>query len=153
MSTDTTVSWEEIFDEFPEDQKAIILKQAEIDYEHDGAMIKFRSIKEVVRNRLRATTSLSASAIREIEKNADFILATFRQAVEDEGGKFTMVMDVPNHISYNLFDLRDEYEDIEGTPLGPFYEEEDINEANNQVEVLREETIESGSDKRTKLAA
>ena len=138
MSKDTTVSWEEIFDEFPEDQKAEILKQAEINYENDKAMIKFRSIKEVVRNRLRATTSLSASAIREIEKNTDIILAAFRQAVEKEGGSFTMVMDMPNHIAYNLFDLRDEYEDIEGTPLGPFYEEEDINEANSQIEVPRQ---------------
>ena len=135
MSKDTTVSWEEIFDEFPDDQKAIILKQAEIDCQNDRAMIKFRSIKEVVRNRLRATTNLSASAIREIEKNTDFLLATFRQAVEEEGGKFTMVMDMPSHISYNLFDLRDEYEDIEGTPLGPFYEEEDINKANGETEV------------------
>ena len=140
MSKDTTVSWEEIFDEFPEDQKAEILMQAEINYENDKAMIKFRSIKEVVRNRLRATTSLSASAIREIEKNTDIILATFRQAVEKEGGSFTIVMDMPNHIAYNLFDLRDEYEDIEGTPLGPFYEEEDINEANSQIEVPKQAT-------------
>ena len=140
MSKDTTVSWEEIFDEFPEDQKAEILKQAEINYENDKAMIKFRSIKEVVRNLLRATTSLSASAIREIEKNTDIILAAFRQAVEKEGGSFTMVMDMPNHIAYNLFDLRDEYEDIEGTPLGPFYEEEDINEANSQIEVPKQAT-------------
>lgn len=132
MPKDTTVSWEEIFDEFPEEQKAIILKQAEIDCEKDGATIKFRSIKEVVRNRLRSTTSLSASAIREIEKNTD-VLATFRQAVEEEGGKFTVVIDMPSHISYNLFDLRDECEDLEGTPLGPFYEEEDINEANSQT--------------------
>lgn len=152
MPKDTTVSWEEIFDEFPEDQKAIILKQAEIDCANDGAMIKFRSIKEVVRNRLRATTSLSASPIREIEKNTDFILAAFRQAVEEEGGKFNVVMDMPSHMSYNLFDLRDEYEDLEGTPLGPFYEEEDINEANSQTELLREEPTGLGLDKHTKLS-
>ena len=153
MQKDITVSWEEIFDEFPEDQKAIILKQAEVDCQKDRAMIKFRSIKELVRNRLRSTTSLSASAIREIEKNTDFILATFRQAVEDEGGKFTLIMDVPNHISYNLFDLCDDYEDLEGTPLGPFYEEEDINEADSQTEILVEEATESGSDQRTKLVS
>lgn len=33
-----------------------------------------------------------------------------------------------NEIEYNLFDLRDWYEELEGTPLGSFYEEEDLNE-------------------------
>lgn len=48
-------------------------------------------------------------------------------------------MNVPNHLSYNLFHLRDLYQKLEGTPLGPFYEQEDINETHRLEEIREEE--------------
>lgn len=39
-----------------------------------------------------------------------------------------MILEMPDEVEYNLFDLRDLYAELEGSPLGPYYEEEDINE-------------------------
>ncbi len=153
MPNNVTVSWKEIFDQYPEDQKEKILERAKITIAQDKAMIKFRSIKEAVRNHLISSEDLCPSRIREIEKHTDLLLSVFRQVVESEGGKFKVEVNMPDHVSYNLFDLRDEYADLEGTPLGPFYEEEDINELNRQEELKKLEMFESKTAEKKKLAA
>ena len=88
-------------------------------------------MKELQRESLRASKQLSSAEIREFEKNADLILSSFRKAVDTNGGQIKLVLNMPDEIEYNLFDLQDWYKEIEGTPLGPFYEEEDLNESDN----------------------
>ena len=58
----------------------------------------------------------------------DLLLSAFRETVEKNGGRFKMILEMPDEVEYNLFDLRDLYAELEGSPLGPYYEEEDINE-------------------------
>lgn len=153
MPKNVTISWEEIFDQYPEDQKRKIIERSKISIAKTKAMIKFRSIKEVVRNHLVSSENFCPSAVREFEKHTEFVLSVYRQVVESEGGKFKVEVDMPDHVSYNLFDLRDEYEEIEGTPLGPFYEEEDINEVNRLAEEKEIEKHELGFDESMKEAA
>ena len=153
MTRKITVSLEEVFARLPKDEQAAILREsAKLSVKID-AMIKFREVKELARKRLESSENLSPDAIREIEKHTDFLLSSFRQAIEAEGGKFKVVMEIPDLMPYNLFDLRDEYEKLEGSPLGPFYEEEDINEANRLAEQREIEKLESQMDEQRKVAA
>ena len=136
------VPWEEILEEFPEEERAEILASSELLSAKYQAIIKFRKLKEQQRDMLKSAKQLGSAEIREIEKNADLILSSFREAVETNGGQIKLVLSLPNEIEYNLFDLRDWYEEIEGFPLGPYYEEEDINEANSHDESSEHENTE-----------
>ena len=153
MTRKVTVSWEEVFERLPKEEQVAIPRESEkLSVKYD-AIIKFREVKELARKRIESSENLSPDAIREIEKHTDFLLSLFRQAIEAEGGKFKVEMEIPDLMPYNLFDLRDEYEDLEGTPLGPFYEEEDINEANRLAEQRAMEKLESEMDEQRKVAA
>lgn len=153
MTRKITVSWEEVFARLPKDEQAAILRESEkLSVKYD-AIIKFRELKELARKRLESSENLSPVAIREIEKHTDFLLSSFRQAIEAEGGQLKVVMEIPDLMPYNLFDLRDEYEELEGSPLGPFYEEEDINEANRLAEQREIEKLEAQVDEQRKVAA
>ncbi len=153
MTNSVTAPWGDVFDELPEDEKAKISEYCKESSAKFQALYKFRDLKIVLRNHLESSTNLSPEAIREIEQHTDYLLATFRKIVEDEGGTFKILLDMPSLVPYNLFDLRDEYKDCEGTPLGPFYEEEDINEANRLAEEREIEKQESGFDESMKVAA
>lgn len=123
--------WNEIFEELPEERKAKIrANSARMRAEH-SAILKFRELKEVMRSQLESSKHLSSTEIQEIEKNADLILSFFRDTVNKNGGQIKIVLEMPNEVEYDLLKLRDLYEEFEGCPLGPYYEEEDINEANN----------------------
>ena len=118
----------------PPDEQAAISRESEKLSVKCDEMIKFREVKELARKRLESSENLNPDAIREIEKHTDFLLSSFREAIEAEGGKFKVVMEMPDLKPYNLFNIRDEYEKLEGSPLGPFYEEEDVNKANEEAE-------------------
>ena len=136
------VSWEEVSKGLPKDEQAAILRKSEkLSVKYD-AMIKFREVKELARKRLELSESLSPDAIREIEKHTDFLLSSFRKAIEAAGGKFKVVMEIPDLRPYNLFDLRDEHEELEGSPLGPFYNEQDVNKANEEAEHTDEDFLD-----------
>ena len=136
------VPWEEILAEFPEERQAEIRASSKLMSDKYQAIIKFRELKEQQRDMLKSAKQLGSAEIREIEKNADLILSSFREAVETNGGQIKLVLSMPDEIEYNLFDLRDWYEEIEGSPLGPYYEEEDINEANSHDESSEFENTE-----------
>ena len=125
---------EEILAELPEERRAGILARSKLMSAKYQAIIRFRELKEQQRDMLKCSKKIGSAEIREIEKNADLILSSFREAVETNGGQIKLVLSMPDEIEYNLFDLRDWYEEIEGSPLGPYYEEEDINEANSHDE-------------------
>ena len=125
---------EEILAELPEERRAGILARSKLMSAKYQAIIRFRELKEQQRDMLKCSKKIGSAEIREIEKNADLILSSFREAVEANGGHIKLVLNMPDQIEYDLFDLRDWYEEIEGSPLGPYYEEEDINEANSHDE-------------------
>ena len=125
---------EEILAELPEERRAQIRARSKLMSAKYKAIMRFRKLKEQQRDMLKSSKQLGSAEIREIEKNADLILSSFREAVETNGGHIKLVLSMPDEIEYNLFDLRDWYEEIEGSPLGPYYEEEDINEANSTDE-------------------
>ena len=122
---------EEILAELPEERQAAIRARSKLMSAKYQAIIRFREMKELQRESLIASKRLGSAEIREIEKNADLILSSFRETVEANGGQIKLVLNMPDQIEYNLFDLRDWYEEIEGSPLGPYYEEEDLNESDN----------------------
>ena len=128
------VTWEEILAEFPEERQAEIRASSKLLSAKYQAIIKFRKLKEQQRDTLKSSKQIGLADIREIEKNTDLILSSFREAVETNGGQIKLVLSMPDEIEYNLFELRDWYEEIEGSPLGPYYEEEDINQANSHDE-------------------
>lgn len=128
------IPWEDILEEFPEEQKTEMKASAARACAEHEAILKFREMKEVMRSQLKSTEQLSTTDVREIEKNADIVLSSFREAVNSNGGQVKIVLEMPDQVQYNLYKLRDLYHEIEGTPLGPFYEEEDINEANQRTE-------------------
>ena len=64
-----------------------------------------------------------------------------------------MILEMPNEVEYDLFDLRDLYAELEGSPLGPYYEEEDINEENRKSEWKDDERTEQFFSKDNKIAA
>ena len=125
------VPFEEILAELPEERQAAIRASSKLMSAKYQAIIRFREMKELQRESLIASKRLGSAEIREIEKNADLILSSFRETVEANGGQIKLVLNMPDQIEYNLFDLRDWYEEIEGSPLGPYYEEEDLNEPDN----------------------
>ena len=139
MTKKCSISWEEYSESLPDDLKASIAEDRFKDRWKFRVMSRFREIKELVREHLRTEKNLDTEDIRQIEKHADLLLSVYRKIIEKEGGKFKVKMNVPNHVPYNLFHLRDSYQKLEGTPLGPFYEEEDINEANRLEEIREEE--------------
>lgn len=153
MNNKEIVSWDEIFEGLPEDQKVTILESDRKDRQMFQSMAIFRQLKEIVREHLNKHEQLDPESIRKIEKHADLLLAIFRTVAEREGGNFKVLIEMPNHKSYNLFELRDLYHDFEGTPLGPFYEEEDINEANRLEELREDESSPNVYGNDGKLAA
>lgn len=126
------VPWDEIFEEFPDECKAELRAKSKLMCAKYRAILKFRVMKVLLREMLQTSTQLSSDDVRQFERNADTILSAFREAVEKKGGQIKLILSMPNEIEYNLFDLRDWYEELEGTPLGPFYEEEDQCETTEQ---------------------
>lgn len=137
------ISLEEWLNSFPDDQKTEILSLAEKDIAEFGTVLKFRKIKDCVRESLETEAALERTEVRKIEKQTDLLLSTFRKVVESTGGKFRVLVELPDHNTYDVLKLRDDYEDLEGTPLGPFYEEEDINE----ISEVEGTTIEKGTER------
>ncbi len=131
MAEKEGISLDEWIDGFPDDQKTEILSLAEKDIAEFGTVLKFRKIKDCVRESLETEAALERTEVRKIEKQTDLLLSTFRKVVESTGGKFKVLVELPDHNTYDLLKLRDDYEDLEGTPLGPFYEEKDSKEASN----------------------
>ena len=122
--------WEEIFEEYPEERKAKIrANSARVRAEH-SAILSFRKLKKVMRSQLESSEQLSSSEILEKEKKADQILSFFRDAVISNGGQVKIVLEMPDQVEYDLYSLRDLYNEFEGVPLGPFYEEEDVSQTN-----------------------
>ena len=102
MSKERTGSFEEVFRGLPKDEQAAILQESEKLSVKFDAMIKFREVKELARKRLESSDNLCPDAIREIEKHTDFLLSSFREAIEAEGGKFKLVMEIPDLMPYHL---------------------------------------------------
>ena len=132
-------SWNEIFEELPEERKAKIRANSARMRDEHSAILKFRDLKEVMRSQIESSKQLSLTEIREIEKNADLILSFFCDTVNKNGGQIKIVLEMPNEVEYDLLKLRDLYEEFEGSPLGPYYEEEDINEAKEQEKLHKNE--------------
>ncbi len=131
MSKYAAVPAKEGFDSLSDENKVTVRAESAKLIAQDKLIFKFRAIKELLRCQIESTTSISRSDAHKMEKQVDFLLSTFRKIVRESGGSFTMTLELPNHISYDLFALRDEYEELEDAPLGPFYEEEDLNETSN----------------------
>lgn len=129
-------SLDEWLDSFSEEQKTEILTLAEQDIADYGTILKFREIKELVRQSLATEFALGQTDIRDIEKQTDLLLTTFKKVIETMEGKFRVILELSNHRTYDLLKLRDDYENLEGTPLGPFYEEEDLIDGSNLAETL-----------------
>lgn len=153
MSKKVLVPADEVFNQFIDEQKSRISAYVRKSSDTDLALTEFRKIKERTRSHLEFEKKIGRSEVRTLEKQADLVLPAFRKDVEESGGSVEITVNIPNQVSVNLFDLRDEYEDLEGTPLGPVYEEEDINEANRLAEQRAMEKLESEMDEHRKVAA
>ena len=152
MSKKVLVPADAVFSQFTEEQKSRILADVRKSSDTHLALTKFREIKEKTRAQLELEKKIGRSEVRTLEKHADLVLSAFRKHIEESGGSVEITVNIPNQVSINLFDLRDEYEELEGSPLGPFYEEEDINEANRLAEQRAMEKLESEMDEQRKVA-
>lgn len=144
---------EEVFAKLPKERQAELLAIREKFRREHRPMFRFRALKVLIRQQLETQENYTPDSIRQFEKHTDLLLSIYREVLEAEGGTFKVVMNLPNHDSYDLFHLRDLYAEIEGTPLGPFYEEEDINEINEQKELLEVERKSRFSNEERKIAA
>lgn len=151
MSNKVLVPADEVFNQFTDEQKSRILADVTKSSDTHLALTEFRNIKEKARSHLELEKKIGRAEVRTLEKQADLVLSAFRKHVQESGGSVEITVNIPDQISINLFDLRDEYEELEGSPLGPFYEE-DINEANRLAERREMAKLESEMDEHRKGA-